>query len=69
MFNWIMLWTEILKQRSLEYIHSLPDDNMYYIDGSGDGTRVAVTVVHKEEEIIIRRNDSASVVDAEMTVI
>ena len=34
-----------------------------------DETRVAETVVHKEEEIIIRLNDSASVLDAEMTTI
>ena len=30
---------------------------------------MAAAVVHKEEEIIIRRNDSASVLDAEMTAI
>ena len=30
---------------------------------------MAVAVVHKEEEIIIRLNDSASVLDAEMTAI
>ena len=32
-------------------------------------TRVAALVVHKKEEIIIRLNDSASVLDAEMTAI
>ena len=36
--NWTREGTEILKQRSLEYIRSQPDDNTYYTDGSGDGT-------------------------------
>ena len=61
--------TEILKQRSLEYIRSQPDHHTYYTDGSSDRTRVAAAVVHKEEEIIITLNDSASVLDAEMTAI
>ena len=56
------------KQRSLEYIRS-QQDNTYYTDGSSDGKRVAAEVVHKEEEIIIRLNDSASVLDAEMSAI
>ena len=47
-------------------IRSQPDDNTYYTDGSSDGTRVTAAVVHKEE-IIIRLNDSASVLGAEMT--
>ena len=42
---------------------------MYYTDGSSDGTQVAAEVVQKEEETIIRLNDSASVLDAEMTAI
>ena len=67
--DWTREETEILKQRSLEYIRSQPDDNTYYTDGSSDGTQVAAAVVHKEEEIIIRLNDSASVLDAEMTAI
>ena len=67
--DWTREVTEILKQRSLEYIRSQRDDNTYYTDSSSDGTRVAVAVVHKEEEIIIRLNESASVLDAEMTVI
>ena len=67
--DWTQEKTEILKQRSLEYIRSQPDDNTYYTDGSSDGTRVAAAVVHKEEELIIRLNDSASVLDAEMTAI
>ena len=67
--DWTREGTEILKQRSLEYIHSQPDDNTYYTDGSIDGTRVGVAVVNKEEEIIIRLNDSASVLDEEMTAI
>ena len=58
-----------MKQRSLEYIRSQPDDNTYYTDGSSDRTRVSAAVVHKEEEIIIRPNDSASVLDFEMTAI
>ena len=66
---WTREGTEILKQRSLAYIRSQPDDNTYYTDGSSDGTRVAGEVVHKEEEIIIRLNDSTSVLDAEMTAI
>ena len=45
------------------------DDNTYYTDGSSDGTRVAAAVVCKEEEILIRLYDSASVLDAEMTAI
>ena len=68
MIDW-MEGTEILKQISLEYTRSQPDDNTYYTDGSSDGTRVAAAVVHKEEEIIIRLNDFASVLDAEMTTI
>ena len=67
--DWTREGTEILKQRSLEYIRSQPDDNTYYTDGSSDGTRVTAAVVHKEEEIIIRLNDSASVLDAELTAI
>ena len=63
--DWTREGTEILKQRSLEYIRSQLDDNTYYTDGSTDGTRVAMAVVHKEGEIIIRLNDSASVLDAE----
>ena len=67
--DWNREGTEVLKQRSLAYICSQPDDNTYYTDGSSDGTRVAAAVVHKTEEIIIRLNDSASVLDAEMTAI
>ena len=67
--DWTREGTEILKQRSLEYTRSEPDDIMYYTDGSGDRTRMATAVVHKEEEIIIRLNDSASVLVAEMTAI
>ena len=59
---------EILKQRSLEDISSQPD-NTYYTDCSSDETRVAAAVVHKEEEIIIILNDSASILDTEMTAI
>ena len=66
---WTKEGTEVLKQRSLEYIRSHPDANTYYTDGSSDGTRVAVAVVPKKEEIIIRLNDSASVLEAEMTAI
>ena len=58
-----------MKQRSLEYLRSQPDDNTYYTDDSSDGTWVAVAVVHKEEDIIIRLNDFPSVLDAEMTAI
>ena len=68
--DWTKEGTEVLKQRSLAYIRSQPGDNTYYTDGSSDGTRVAVTVVHKTEEVIIRLNDSASLLDnAEMTAI
>ena len=67
--DWTREGTEILKQRLLEYICSQPDDNTNYTDGSSDGTRVAAAVVHKEEEIIIRLNDSAYVLDAKMTAI
>ena len=67
--DWTRDGKDILKQRSLEYIRSQPDDNTYYTDGSRDGTRLAATVVHKEEEIIITLNDYASVLDAEMTAI
>ena len=67
--DWTKEGTEVLKQRSLACIRSQPDDNTYYTDGSSDGTRVAVDVVHKTEETIIRLNDSASVLDAEMTAI
>ena len=67
--DWTKEGTEVLKQRSLAYIRSQPEDNTYYTDGSSDGTRVAAAVVHKTEEIIVRLNDSASVLDAEMTAI
>ena len=50
----------------IKYIRSQLDDNT---DGSSDETRVAAAVVHKEEEKNIRLNDSASVLDAEMTAI
>ena len=66
---WTREGTEILKQISLEYIRSQPDHNTYYTDGSSDETRVVAGVVHKEAEINIRLNYSASVLDAEMTVI
>ena len=55
--------------KSLECIRSQPDDNTYYTDGSSDGTRVAAKVIHTVESIIIRLNDSISLLDAEMTVI
>ena len=48
--DWTREGTEILKQGSLEYIRSQPDDNTYYTDGSSDGTRVAAEVVHNEEK-------------------
>ena len=67
--DWTKEGTEVLKQRSLAYIRFQPDDNTYYTDGSSDGTWVVAAMVHKTEEIIIRLNDSASVLDAEMTVI
>ena len=67
--DWTKEGTEVLKQRSLAYIRSQPDDNTYYTDGSSDGTWVAAAVVHKTEEMIVRLNDSASVLDAEMTAI
>ena len=67
--DWTKEGTEVQKQRSVEYIRSQPDDNTYYTDGSSDGARVAAAVVHKTEEIIIRLNDSATVLDAEMTAI
>ena len=67
--DWTKEGTEILEQRSPEYIRSQPDDNTYYTDGSNDGSRVAAAVVHKKEDLIIRLNDSASVLDAEMTAI
>ena len=47
--DWTKEGTEILKQKSLEYIRSQPDDNTSYTDGSSDGTRVAAVVVHKKE--------------------
>ena len=61
--------TEILKQRVLAYIRFQPDENTYYTDASSVGAQLAASVVHKEEEILIRLNDSASVLDAEMTAI
>ena len=67
--DWTKEGTEVLKQISLEYIRSQPDDNTYYTDGSSDGTRVAAAGVHKKEEIIMKLNDSASVLNAEMTAI
>ena len=53
--------------REMTYIH--PDNNTFYTDGSGDGSRAAAAIVHKEEDIFIRLNDSASLMDAEMTAI
>ena len=67
--NWTLERRKILIQRSLAYIRSQPDKNMYYTDGSIDGIWVAAEIVHKEEEIIIRVNDSAFVLDAEMTAL
>ena len=67
--DWTREETEILKQRSLEYIRFQAEDNTYYTDCSSDVARVAAAVVHKEEEIIIGLNDSTAVLDAEMTVI
>ena len=67
--DWTREGIEILKQRSLELIRSQRHDSTYYTDDSSDRTRVAAAVAHKEEEIIIRLNDSASVLDAEMTAI
>ena len=66
MIYWTREGTEILKQRSLKYIRSQPDDNTYYTDSSSDETRVAAAVVHNEGEIIIRPNDSAYVMSAEL---
>ena len=45
---------EILKQRSLEYVRSKPNDITYHTDGSSDGSHVAAEVVHMEQEMIIR---------------
>ena len=70
--DWTREVMEILKQRSLEYyITSVLNqtDNTYYTDDSSDETRVAAAVVDTEEEIFIRLNDSASVLDAEVTTI
>ena len=67
--DWTWDGTDILKESSLAYISSQPDNNTYYSDGSSDGTRVAGEVVHKKEEIIIRLHDSSSVLDAEMPAI
>ena len=61
--------TEVLNQRSLAYITSQQDNNTYYTDGSSDGMRGASAIVRKEEEIIIRLNDSASNLHDEMTAI
>ena len=36
--DWTKEGTEVLKQRSLAYIRSQPDDNTYYTDGSSDGS-------------------------------
>ena len=58
--DWTKEGTEVLKQRSLAYIRSQPDDNTYYTYGSSDGTRVAAAVVHKTEEMTVRLNDSIS---------
>ena len=63
-------WTTVIPECHRLVSRQLqPDDNTYYTGGSSDGTRVAAEVVHKEEEIIIRLNDSASVLDAEMTAL
>ena len=68
--EWTREEAEILKQRLLEYICSQPNDNTYYTNNSSDKTRATTTVVHKEEEEIINRlNDSASILDAEITAI
>ena len=67
--DWTREEAEILKQGSLSYIRSQPDNTTYDTEGSSDGTRVAAAVVHNEEDIIIRLNNSASVLNAEMTAI
>ena len=46
---WTKERTEVLKQRSLEYIRSQPEDNTYYTDGSSDGTRVRQLYTRKKK--------------------
>ena len=66
--DWTLEGVNVNTETEITRIHP-PDDNTYYTAGSSDGTHVDAAVVHKEEEIIIRLNDSASVLDAEMTAI
>ena len=71
--NIVYYYKKILKnwitQFSSKTRHNAPNERIRYTDGSSDGTRVMTAVVHKEEEIIIILNDSASVLDAGMTAI
>ena len=55
-------------QTHTKTIRRLPPST-YYTNGSSDWKRVVVEIVHTDENIINRINDSASVLDAEMTVI
>ena len=67
--DWTPDGIESVKQKALTYINLHPADNTYYTDGSSDGNRVAAAFIHQTEETIIRLNDSASVLDAEMMAI
>ena len=48
--DWTKEGTEILKQRSLEYIPTQPYDNTYYTDGSSDRTRVVAAVIQRKKK-------------------
>ena len=67
--DWTPDGIELVKQNALTYINSQPDDSTYYTDGSSDGNCVAAAFVHQDEETIMRLNNSASVLDAEMMAI
>ena len=67
--DWTPDGIEVVKHNALTYIKSQPDYSTYYTDGSSDGTREWAAFVHQEEETVIRLNNSASVLDAEMIAI
>ena len=67
--DWTPDGIELVKQNAFTYINSQPDNSPYYTDGSSDGNCVAAAFVHQDEETIMRLNNSASVLDAEMMAI
>ena len=69
--HWLKDSPELCLQNALEFINNAPPHitAVYYTDGSCDGRHVAAAYVTDAEEMVFRLNDTASVVDAELTAI